>query len=282
MENELKWDKTITAKRKLFEIDLKKIWDYKDLISLFVKRDFIVYYKQTILGPLWYLIQPLFSTIMYMFIFGNVADIGTEGVPQVLFYFSGTMLWTYFSESLLKISNVFVENKNIFGKVYFPRLLVPISTSIGFVIKLFIQFILFLILYVGYYLNGENIVVTWRVFLFPMIVLWIGVVAMGSGMIISALTTKYRDIAMVLSFFLQLFMYATPVVYPLSAVPEKLKFIFWINPLSTPIEYFRWCFFGVGSINLTNVVYSITMTTLLFWGGVLLFNKNEQTFIDFI
>lgn len=282
MENELKWDKTITAKRKLFEIDLKKIWDYKDLISLFVKRDFIVYYKQTILGPLWYLIQPLFSTIMYMFIFGNVADIGTEGVPQVLFYFSGTMLWTYFSESLLKISNVFVENKNIFGKVYFPRLLVPISTSIGFVIKLFIQFILFLILYVGYYLNGENIVVTWRVFLFPMIVLWIGVIAMGSGMIISALTTKYRDIAMVLSFFLQLFMYATPVVYPLSAVPEKLKVIFWINPLSTPIEYFRWCFFGVGSINLTNVVYSITMTTLLFLWGVLLFNKNEQTFIDFI
>jgi len=276
------WDKTITSKKKLFDLRLKSVWDYKDLIALFIKRDFIVYYKQTLLGPLWYLVQPIFSTIMYMLIFGGLAGIGTDNIPQILFYFSGTMLWTYFSETLIKISNVFTENKSIFGKVYFPRLVVPIASSVGLIIKLMIQFLLFAILYAYYYGKGADINFSWLMLTFPLIILWIGLLATGLGMIISAITTKYRDIAMILSFFVQLLMYATPVVYPLSEVPQNLRPLFIINPASAPVEFFRKCFFGVGDISWNESMLSLGITTACLLLGLLLFNKNEKTFVDVI
>lgn len=282
MINDKEWDKIITSKRKILNLQLGKVWEYRDLIALFVKRDFIVYYKQTILGPLWYLIQPIFSTIIYMFIFGGLAGIGTDGVPQILFYFSGTMLWTYFSESLLKVSNVFVENKAMFGKVYFPRLVVPIASSIGLIIKLLIQFILFMVLYAYYYVRGAKIESSWMVLLFPWVVIWIGLLSIGLGMIISSITTKYRDIAMVLSFFVQLLMYATPVVYPLSEVPGNIRILFLINPISAPIELFRTCFFGTECITFEAIALSVVITLICLLLGLLLFDKNERTFVDVI
>lgn len=276
------WDKTITSRKKLFDLRLRCVWDYKDLIFLFIKRDFIVYYKQTILGPLWYLIQPICSTIMYMLIFGELAGIGTDNIPQILFYFSGTMLWSYFSDTLIKVANVFTENKAMFGKVYFPRLVVPIALSIGLIIKLLIQFFLFSILFVYYFLVRDNIRFSWLMLLFPLLVLWIGLLAIGIGMIVSSITTKYRDIAMILAFFVQLLMYATPVVYPLSEVPENMKLLFIINPVSAPIEFFRKCFFGVGKVTWSTMMLSLGITVVCLLLGLLLFNKNERTFVDVI
>ncbi|MBR4825402.1 MAG: ABC transporter permease [Spirochaetaceae bacterium] len=276
------WDKIIKSKSKLIDLKLKQVWEYRDLIGLFVKRDFIIYYKQTILGPLWYLLQPVFSTIMYMLIFGRLAGIGTDGIPQILFYFSGTMLWTYFSTSLVEASKTFSINKGIFSKVYFPRLTVPIATSIGFIIKLAIQFALFAILYIYYYVKGADIVPSFMILLFPVIVIWLGLLATGIGMIISSITTKYRDIALTIDFLVQLVMYATPVVYPLSEVPESLTWLFYANPVSAPVEFFRVCFFGVGSVPLNMALLSIGITVLCLFFGLVLFNQNEKSFVDVI
>lgn len=276
------YDKHISSKEKLIDLRLKQVWEYKDLIGLFVKRDFIVYYKQTILGPLWYLLQPIFSTIMYMLIFGTLAKIGTDGIPQVLFYFSGTMLWTFFSSSLVESSKTFSVNKTIFSKVYFPRLTSPIATSIGLAIKLLIQFVLFAIIYVYYFAKGAGIVLSYKILFFPIIVIWLGFLGIGIGMIISSITTKYRDIALTIDFLVQLVMYATPVVYPLSEVPESLKWLFYANPVSAPIEFFRICFFGSGYVPINMFLTSIGVTLGCLFLGLVLFNKNEKTFIDVI
>lgn len=276
------WDKTIESSHKLLDLRLKQVWDYRDLVYLFVKRDFITYYKQTIFGPLWYLFQPILSTVMYILIFGQLAQIGTDEIPQTLFYFSGTMLWTYFSSSLVKTSNTFIENKAIFGKVYFPRLTVPIASAISLIMKLLIQFALFVLVYIFYLFKGANVQPSPRMLLFPFIVLWIGLLATGLGMIISAITTKYRDLVMVLEYFVSLWMYATPVVYPLSEVPEKLRILFYINPISAPIEMFRICFFGAGYVPVLCIVSSITCTILFLFVGLILFNRNERTFVDVI
>lgn len=276
------WTKHISSKEKLIDLRLKQLWEYKDLIGLFVKRDFIIYYKQTILGPLWYLLQPVFSTVMYMLIFGTLAKIGTDGIPQILFYFSGTMLWTYFSSSLVESSKTFSSNKAIFSKVYFPRLTVPIAISIGLIIKLLIQFVLFAVLYVYYFAKGADIVFSFRILLFPVIIIWLGFLGIGIGMIISSITTKYRDLALTIDFLVQLVMYATPVVYPLSEVPESLSWLFFANPVSAPIELFRVCFFGLGSVPLNMALTSAAITALCLFFGLVLFNKNEKTFVDVI
>lgn len=276
------WTKHISSKEKLIDLRLKQLWEYKDLIGLFVKRDFIIYYKQTILGPLWYLLQPVFSTVMYMLIFGTLAKIGTDGIPQILFYFSGTMLWTYFSSSLVESSKTFSSNKAIFSKVYFPRLTVPIATSIGLIIKLLIQFVLFAVLYVYYFAKGADIIFSFRILLFPVIIIWLGFLGIGIGMIISSITTKYRDLALTIDFLVQLVMYATPVVYPLSEVPESLNWLFFANPVSAPIELFRVCFFGLGSVSLNMILTSAAVTALCLFFGLVLFNKNEKTFVDVI
>ncbi len=276
------WDKVIKSKPKLIDLKLKQVWDYRDLILLFIKRDFIVYYKQTILGPLWYLLQPVFSTIMYMLIFGTLAGIGTDGIPQILFYFSGTMLWTYFSTSVIEISKTFSVNKTIFSKVYFPRLTVPIATSAGLVIKLLIQFALFIIMYIVYFAKGAAFVPSFKILYFPLLVLWLGFLGTGIGMIISSITTKYRDIALTIDFLVQLVMYATPVVYPLSEVPESLTWLFYANPVSAPIELFRVCFFGVGSVPLKMALVSTGTTIVCLLLGLVLFNQNEKSFVDVI
>lgn len=281
-EEKEQWDKTISSKRRLLDLRFKQVWDYRDLVYMFIKRDFVTYYKQTILGPLWYLVQPLLSTVMYMLIFGTLAKIGTDGIPQILFYFSGTMLWTYFSESLIAGANVFIKNNGIFSKVYFPRLTAPIASSIGLVIKLLIQFALLVVLYLYYYFTGANLHLSFLMLLFPVIILWIGLLATGLGMIISAITTKYRDLALMLNFLVHLLMYATPVVYPLSQVPESLKLLFYINPVSAPVELFRVCFFRAGNVPLSMICTSVGATAVLLFIGLILFNKNERTFIDVI
>ncbi len=285
--NNEQWDKIISSKHKLFDLKLKEVWDYRDLILLFVKRDFVIYYKQTILGPLWYLIQPIMSTIMYMFVFGTLAKIGTDGIPQPLFYFAGTMLWTCFSGNLTFASNVFADNKGIFGKVYFPRLTVPIAGSFMQMIKLAIQFVLFVAVYIFYFfgqghIEGVHLQLYWTMLLIPVVVLWLAALSSGIGMIISAITTKYRDIAMMLGFIMSLVMYATPVVYPLSQVSGKLQWLLYLNPVSAPIEMFRVWTFGAGHVPMNVAYLSIAETVLCLFFGLILFTRNERTFVDVI
>lgn len=277
-----KWDKIITPKQKKLSLQLKGVWEYRDLIVLFVKRDYVTFYKQTIFGPLWYLVQPILSTFMYMIVFGGLAHIGTDSIPQSLFYFAGTMVWTYFSGNLLAASNVFQNNKAMFGKVFFPRMVVPIASTISLLIKFGIQFVLFILIYMYYLISGVKVGNSWIIILFPLIVLWLSLLSCGLGMIISAITTKYRDLAMALDFLLSLVMYATPVVYPLSEVTGKYKFLLYLNPISAPVELFRYCFFRVCSIPFWSCCVSIGVTILVCILGVIMFNRNERTFVDVI
>ncbi len=281
VENE-NWDLILHSKHKLLDLKLREVIRYRDLVLLFVKRDFAVQYKQTILGPLWYLVQPIISTIMYAFVFGNLAQIGTDGIPYLLFYYGGTMLWTYFTGSLNSCSSVFINNAGMFGKVYFPRLTVPISTTIGHIIKLGIQFALLMCFYVYYLITGAPVHATWYVLLFPLIILWIGFLGCGIGLVVSALATKYKDLKIVMDYGISLCMYITPVVYPLSQAPESLKWIFYINPMSAPVELFRIGFYGAGHVPLEMVISSLVITAVVFLGGLILFNRNERTFVDVI
>lgn len=276
------WTKIIDSKPKLLDLKLRDVIRYRDLIWMLIKRDFAVTYKQSILGPLWYVIQPLISTVLYTFIFGNLAEIGTDGVPYVLFYFAGSMLWTYFSNCLNSCSTCFLDNKGVFDKVYFPRLCVPISTTVGHIFKLLIQFACLLVFYVYYLIVGSNVHPTWMIALFPVLLLWIGSVGMGLGLICSALTTKYRDLKFLVQFALPLAMYITPVVYPLSEAPESLSWIFYINPVSAPIEYFRIFFYGAGNVPLNMLWISLSELVVIVFLGLVLFNHNEKNFVDVI
>lgn len=283
VSNDENWDLILQPKVKV--LDSKKIRElirYRDLVLLFIKRDFTTAYKQTILGPLWYIVQPLVSTVMYTFIFGNLAQIGTDGVPYLLFYYGGTMLWTYFTGVLNSAASIFTSNSGIFGKVYFPRLTVPISTTVGQMIKLGIQFACLAIFYVYYLVTGKSVHPTWWALAFPLLVLWIGFLGCGLGMIISALTTKYRDLNQLLSFGISLAMYATPIVYPLSQAPQKWFWVFYINPMSAPVELFRMWFYGAGNVPYQMILLSLGMTVVFFFFGMILFNKNERTFVDVI
>lgn len=276
------WDMILQPKNKFLDLKIRELIHYRDLILLFIKRDFTTAYKQTVLGPLWYVVQPLISTIMYTFIFGNLAQIGTDGVPYLLFYYAGTMLWTYFTGCLNSASSVFTNNSSVFGKVYFPRLTVPISTTVGQMIKLGIQFLTLAVFYIYYICTGSPVHTSWWALAFPLLVLWIGFLGTGIGMAVSALTTKYRDLTQLMSFGLSLAMYATPVVYPLSEAPVKLAWVFYINPVSAPIELFRIWFYGAGYVPPLMVLISLGETFLFFFLGLILFNKNERTFIDVI
>mgnify|MGYP003368329785 FL=1 len=227
------WSIEIKPKKKLLDVDLKDIWRYRDLYYMYVKRDIITVYKQTILGPLWFLIQPILTTIMYMFVFGGLAGISTDGIPQPLFYMSGILLWNYFNSAFMVSSNVFTANASVFGKVYFPRLVVPLSGITSNLIKFGIQLILFIVIYLYYYIQGVNLTINWTIILFPILILMIALHAMSWGLIISALTTKYRDLTQLVTFGIQLFMYVTPVIYPLSAAPEKYRMLISFNPLTS-------------------------------------------------
>ena len=276
------WDLILKPKSKILDLRLREVIHYRDLIYLFVKRDFTTAYKQTILGPLWYIVQPLVSTVMYAFIFGNLAQIGTDGIPYLLFYYAGTMLWTYFTGTLNSAAGVFTSNSSIFGKVYFPRLTVPISTTIGHIIRLGIQFVILMCFYIYYLITGSAIHPSPMLLLFPLLIIWIGLLGCGLGMIVSALTTKYRDLNQLLSFGLSLAMYATPIVYPLSEAPANLMWIFYINPMSAPVELFRIWFYGAGSVPYYMVLESLVLTFLCFFFGLILFNRNERTFVDVV
>ena len=277
------WDKVITAKKRLLDLHLRDVWDYRYLIKMFIKRDFVVNYKQTILGPIWYLIQPLITAIMYMFVFGQMAKVGTDGIPHILFYFGGTMLWTYFTSCLTSCSSTFTLNQNIFGKVYFPRLTSPVATCGFHIIKLAIQFLLLAVLFIYYYFFAKApIVISWYALLFPFVVIWIGLLGGSLGLIVSSLTTKYRDLNLLLTFGIQLAMYATPVVYPISEIPARFSWLVYVNPMCAPIEFFRIAFYGAGHLELSVLITSIAMTFILTFLGLILFTKNERNFVDVI
>ncbi len=282
MSNE--WTTEIKPKKKWLDVDLKGIWRYRDLYVMYIKRDIVTKYKQTILGPLWYVIQPIFTTIMYMFVFGGLAGISTDGAPQPLFYMAGIVLWGYFSESFTVSNSVFSTNANVFGKVYFPRLIVPLSGITSSLLKMLIQLVLFIIVYIYYYITLENnsLSLNWSLLLFPFYIFLIGFHAMSWGLIISSLTTKYRDLKFLVHFGLQLFMYATPVIYPLSAAPEKYRAILELNPLTPIFEAFKYGCLGCGSLDWGGLLYSTVFLCITLFFSVIVFTRVERNFMDTI
>ncbi|MHC6204189.1 ABC transporter permease [Breznakiellaceae bacterium SP9] len=276
------WDLTVSSKHKLLDVKLRELIRYRDLILMFFLRDFTTTYKQTILGPLWHIVSPLCSTLVYAFVFGNIAGIGTDGIPDLLFYYGGTMLWTFFSTCLNSASAIFLVNSAVFGKVYFPRLAVPLATTFSAVLKLLIQFAMLMVFLAYYMYSGYPIRPTVYALLFPFMVIWLGALGTGFGMIISALTTKYRDLNHVLGLALQLAMYVTPVIYPLSQVPERFKRLYYLNPVSAPMELFRIWFYGIGELPPTMITSSIAITAATLLVGLMLFTRTERTFMDVI
>lgn len=270
----------ILPKRGLFEIDLKEIWNYRDLILLFVKRTFVSQYKQTILGPAWAIIQPLLTTIVFTVVFGGIASLPTDGIPSFLFYMCGTICWNYFAGNITTTSTTFVSNAAIFGKVYFPRLVLPISTVLTNLISFSIQLITFLVFWAVYMFKGTSISPNWCMLLLPLMLLQMAMLSLGFGIIISALTTKYRDLAMLVGFGVQLWMYATPVAYSSALIPEKWMGLYMLNPMTPIIEMFRYSFLGAGTIRIEYCLISWVVTVLVLVVGVLLFNKVEKTFMD--
>jgi lipopolysaccharide transport system permease protein len=276
----MNYQHTIQPRDRFLDLRLKEIWRYRDLLLLFVRRDFVAKYKQTILGPAWFFIQPLFTMIMYTFIFGKIAGLPTDGVPQPLFYLAGITSWNYFQNCLTNTSNTFTSNANLFGKVYFPRAVTPLSIIVSNLIQFGIQLVLFLILYVYYMIIGAKVTPNATMIFFPILVFEMGFMGLGLGMIISALTTKYRDLQYLVQFGTQLLMYATPVVYPLSAIPGKYKWIIQANPMSGGVETFRYSFLSSGSFSSSLLLYSILFTFFIFLLGLLIFNKTEKNFMD--
>lgn len=279
------WDIIITNKNTLFSLDIKEVWKYRDLLQMYVKRDIVTLYKQTILGPLWFIIQPVFTTIMFMFVFGGIAGISTDGIPQAVFYLAGLVCWNYFSDCLTKCSDVFNANQAIFGKVYFPRLVVPLSISISNMIKMGIQFALFLTIYIWYYSYGIPFHPNLTILLLPLLFIMLGGLGLGFGMIISSLTTKYRDLRFLITFGVQLWMYATPVIYPLSVMKESYPNYIWVlvaNPLTAILETFKYAFTGVGIFEWSYFAYSLCFTIAILLLGIIIFNRVQRNFMDVI
>ena len=274
------WDIEIKPKKKLLDVDIKGLWRYRALYWMYVKRDIVTVYKQTILGPLWFLIQPILTTIMFMFVFGGLAGISTDGMPQSLFYMSGVLLWNYFNSAFLASSNVFTLNANVFGKVYFPRLVVPLSGITSNLIKFGIQLLLFVSMYLFYWFQGVSLQVNWTLALFPFLIFLIAFHAMSWGLIISALTTKYRDLTQLVTFGIQLFMYATPVIYPLSAAPEKYRDLISLNPLTPIFEAFKYSCMGCGSLDWGGLLYSTVFMCITLFLSVIIFSRVERNFMD--
>ena len=270
----------IRPRKKLLEVDLKGIWRYRDLWYMYVKRDLVTLYKQTILGPLWFLIQPVLTTVMYMFVFGGLAKISTDGAPQPLFYLSGIMLWNYFSDSFNVSSNVFTSNAGVFGKVYFPRLVVPLAGLTSNLVKMLIQLLLFVLVYIGYRIAGVVLPINWSLALFPLLVLLLAFHALSWGLIISSVTSKYRDLKFLVSFGLQLFMYATPIIYPLSVASGKMRTALELNPLTPIFEAFKYGCLGCGSLSWGGLLYSTVFMAVTLFFSVLVFNRVERNFMD--
>ena len=275
------WSETISPKKHVFDLRLKEVWNYRDLLIMFVKRDFLATYKQTILVPLWFVIQPILTTLMFTVVFGGFAKISTDGQPKIVFYLAGITIWNYFSESFNKTSSVFVTNASIFGKVYFPRLIVPLSIVASGLIRFAIQFVLFLSFLIFYFLKPGSLVhPNMYAFLTPLLLIFMAGFALGTGIIISAMTTKYRDFTYLVTFGVTLLMYATPVIYPVSSLASKYKVIVMANPLSAIVETFRYAWLGSGTFSWGALLYSFTFMFLLLSIGIVVFNKVEKTFMD--
>ena len=281
--NQDNWTTVIQPREKLLQINLREIWDYRDLCSLFVKRNITTQYKQTVLGPLWYIIQPMITVVMYMVVFGGIAQISTDGLPQPLFYLGGICMWQYFNDCLTKTSSTFTANAAIFGKVYFPRLIMPISTVVSNLLRFAIQFGLFMAVYAIYqiWIIPGEIHTNWYALLLPVLVLMLAGLALGFGILFSSMTTKYRDMQLLLDFFVRLWMYATPVIYPLSTITnEKLRLIMSLNPLTGIVEAFKYGFLGQGQFSWTMLAYSFGFMVVLLTIGIVIFNRVQKTFMD--
>ncbi|HUC79696.1 MAG TPA: ABC transporter permease [Flavisolibacter sp.] len=275
------WTEIIKPKSHLFDLRLHELWRYRDLVAMFVRRDFVSNYKQTILGPIWFFIQPLITTIMFVFVFGKIAGFAPAGVPMLAFYMAGVTIWNFFSENLNRTSTVFRDNAGIFGKVYFPRLTMPIAIVISSLVRFAIQFFLFLLIW-GYYMVTEDSINPnwWAILLTPLLLLIMGLLALGLGMIITAMTTKYRDLVFLMGFGVQLLMYATPVIYPLEKLPVKYAAIIKANPMSPVLETFRFAFLGSGDFSWSYLLYSVGITLAILSFGIVVFNRVEKSFTD--
>jgi lipopolysaccharide transport system permease protein len=283
MKENTDWTTVIQPREKLFSVNLRELWDYRDLCMLFVKRNITTQYKQTVLGPLWYIIQPMITVVMYMVVFGGIAQISTDGLPQPLFYLSGICLWQYFNDCLTKTSSTFTANAGIFGKVYFPRLVVPLSTVISNLLRFGIQFGLFMVVYAIYqiWIIPGQIHTNWYSLLLPVLILMLAGLALGFGILFSSMTTKYRDMQLLLDFFIRLWMYATPVIYPLSTITnEKLRFIMSLNPLTGIVEAFKYGMLGQGEFSWGLLAYSFVFMLVLLAVGIVIFNRVQKTFMD--
>ncbi|WP_396166591.1 ABC transporter permease [Flavobacterium sp.] len=286
VENSNEWDIVIKANTSLFDLKFNDLWQYRDLLLLFVKRDFVSFYKQTVLGPLWFFLQPLFTTIIFSFVFGNLAGISTDGLPKYLFYLTGITSWNYFSDCLTKTSTVFKDNASIFGKVYFPRLIMPLSIVVSNLIRFGVQLLLMVLMMLYFYwfpVLGTSFHVTNGLFLFPFLVVLMALLGLGLGLIITAMTTKYRDLTFLVTFGVQLLMYATTVIYPLSYAKAKgYGFIVELNPMTGIIECFRYAFLGKGEFTFGSLSYSVIVTLVVLVLGIVIFNKTEKNFVDTI
>jgi lipopolysaccharide transport system permease protein len=277
------WDITITAQNHIFDLKLKDVWHYRDLLLLLVRRDFVSFYKQTILGPIWFFIQPAITILFYTLVFGNLAGIPVDGLPKPLFYLAGTIVWNYFAECLTKTSTVFRDNAALLGKVYFPRLIMPLSIVLSNLIRFGVQFLLFMILYTIYLFKGTIIVPNAFLLLLPLLIIMIAALGLGLGMIISAVTTKYRDLAFIISFGVPLLMYTTTVIFPLSVAEARYPAYSWLvkfNPVTAIIETFRYGFLGHGSFSWELMGYSLATTIIILLIGTIIFNRVEKTFVD--
>lgn len=274
------WTEVIEPEKSIFNVNLKEVWNYRDLLALLVRRDFVATYKQTILGPIWFFAQPILTTITFAIVFGRIAGVSTDGLPMFLFYMAGITLWNYFSECLNRTATVFKDNSSIFGKVYFPRLVMPLSIVASNLVKLGIQLFLFILVWVYYLLTTNAVHPNATILFFPLLIIMMSGLGLGLGMIVSSLTSEYRDLIFLLTFGVQLLMYATPVIYPLSSIGEKYQWLIMANPMTAIIETFKYGFLGKGYFSIGLLCYSFVFTVITIVLGVLIFNKVERNFID--
>lgn len=274
------WTEEIKAKNSIFSVNFREVWQYRDLLFMLVKKDYVTFYKQTVLGPIWFFVQPILTTLMYVLLFGQIAKLPTGGVPQIAFYLSGVTIWNYFSEALTKTSTVFKDNAAVMGKVYFPRLIMPLSIVVSGLMKFAIQFGLFIVVVLYYAIIKKEIQPNWWMVATPLLILLMASFSLGLGMIFSSLTTKYKDLVFLLTFGIQLFMYATPVVFMTESIPNKYKWIIEINPLSSIFDCFRYGYLGIGDFQASSLVYSSIVTFSILALGIVIFNKVEKTFMD--
>ena len=283
MELNNKFDWHIESKTSLFDLKARDVWAYRDLLGLLVRRDFVSFYKQTVLGPIWFFLQPLFTTIIFTLVFGKLGGFKTDGIPQPLFYLAGITAWNYFADCITKTSTVFRDNANIFGKVYFPRIIMPLSIVISNLVRFGVQLILFLIMLAYYvFVKGEACFPSVYIFFFPLLIIFMALLGLGMGMLISSMTTKYRDLAFLVTFGIQLLMYTTTVVYPLSTLNPTYRWIVELNPMTSVIELFRYGFLGHATFSIAGILYTASFSIIVFLLGTIVFNKTEKTFVDIV